>query len=146
MSVTNASQFSLVLSAVQRTERLPGGEIRGIPNGRPVGGLRGLQGFAVEFAEAEKEFQQGRFRTALDRVVQLETRLTAVATQWESQVASLLIDIRRGDQIKNLEKLKTLKSAQVSMQRLILPTRKSFQDLRTSLQQDVVMQAHARSE
>ena len=143
MTATNASQFSLVLAAIQRTERLPGGEIRGLPNGRSIGGLRGLHGFAVEFAEAEKEFQQQRFRTALDRVIQLETRFTAIATQWESQIASLLVDIRRGEQIKNLEKLKALKSAQIGMQRLVSPTRKSFQDLRTSLGQDVVMQARA---
>ena len=143
MSATNASQFSLVLSAIQRTKSLPGGEIRGIPNGRSIGGLQGLHGFAVEFAEAEKEFQQGRFRSALDRVIQLETRFTAIATQWESQVASLLMEIRRGDQVKNLEKLKALKSAQIGMQRLVSPTRKSFQELRTSLDQDVVMQARA---
>lgn len=133
MTATNLSQFSLVLAAIQRTERLPGGDIRGLPNGRSIEGLRGLQGFPVEFSEAEKEFQQGRSRSALDRVIQMESRFAAISSQWESQIASLLIDIRRGEQLKNLEKLKALKSAQVSMQRLISPVRKSFQDLRTSL-------------
>ncbi len=141
MSATNASQFSLVVTAIQRTERLPGGEIRGLPSGRAISGLSGLRGFPVELSEAEREFQQGRYRSSLDRVVQLETRFAAIAAQWESTTTSLIADIRRGQQLSNLEKLKALKAAQISMQRLVSPVRKSFQDLRASLEQDVVLKA-----
>lgn len=141
MKRTTNAHFSQVLSAVQRTERLPGGDIRGLPNGRVIGGLRGLQMVTVELAEAERECQQGRFLLALDRVKQLENRFTGIATQWQSMVGSLVSNIRQGKQLKNLEKLKDLKAAQANMQRLVSPARKALQDLATSLDQDAVLKA-----
>ncbi|MEM6688626.1 MAG: hypothetical protein AAF664_04310 [Planctomycetota bacterium] len=138
MSQTNHGHFSNALAAVQRTERLPGGDVRGLPNGRVIGGLNGLQSFVNEFSEAEKEFQQGRVHSALDRVKQIEARFHASADHWNAIVGTLLNDIRQGKQLKNLEKLNHLKSAQVNMQRLISTARKSLQDLSTMLNQDAV--------
>lgn len=143
---TRTAQFSLVLAAVQRTERLPGGEIRGLPGGRAISGVAGLQTFAVQLAEAEKEYQQGRFRSAYDRVKYLEAKFNASAGQWNARVGSLVADIRQGKQLKNLEKLKDLKAAQISMQRLISPTQKAFQDLATSLDQDSMLQLRESEE
>lgn len=135
---TSAAQFSQALAAVRRTETLPGGDIRGLPNGRVISGLKGLHTFAVDLAEAEKECQQGRFRAALDRVRQLETRFLTIATQWDLATGSLIADVRCGKQIKNLEKLKDLKAAQMNMQRLVSPAQKVLQDLATSLDQDAI--------
>jgi len=141
VSHTSTAQFSQVVAAVQRTERLPGGEIRGLPHGRAIGGLTGLQQFPVELAEAEREWRQGRFRTAMDRVKQLETRFNAIAAQWNAGTSSLITSIRQGRELKNLEKLKHLKAAEINMQRLIAPAQKGLRDLAASISQDVVLAA-----
>lgn len=141
MRQTSAAQFSQVLAAVQRTERLAGGDIRGLPNGRVIGGLSGLHMFSVELAEAAKECRQERFQTALDRVKQLETRFNAIAAQWNSVTGSLITSIRQGRELKNLERLKDLKAAQINMQRLIAPAQKALQDLSASISQDFVSNA-----
>lgn len=145
MSHTSSAQFSQVVAAVQRTERLPGGEIRGLPSGRAIGGLTGLQQFPVELAEAERDWRQGRFRSAMDRIKQLETRFNAIAARWHSATGSLITSIRQGRELKNLEKLKELKAAEINMQRLIAPAQKGLRDLVASLSQDFVLAARESS-
>ena len=136
MKRTNLSHFSHVLAAVQRTLRLPGGEIRGLPNGKSIDGLQGLHNFPLDLSEAQKEFQAGRIRSSLDRTKQLEIHFHAVANRWDSSIYALINDIRQGKQLKNLEKLKELKAAQLRMQQLVSPARKAFQDLVTALDHD----------
>lgn len=145
MKHTSTTQFSQVLAAVQRTERLPGGEIRGLPNGRVIGGLSGLHLFAVELAEAERDCRQGRFRSAMDRVRQLETRFHAMAAQWNSVTGSLITSSRQGKELKNLEKLKDLKAAEINMQRLITPAQKGLRDLAASISQDFLLSVRESS-
>ncbi len=145
MRRTDASHFSHVLSAVQRTTSLPGGEIRGLPNGRSVDGLKGIQPFALELSEAQKEFEQGRLRSALDRVKQLEVQFNVLFSRWEAVVNALLDDIRQSKNIKNLDKLKDLKAAQVRMLQLVIPARKTFQDLMSALDHDAVVIARESS-
>ncbi|MCG8651982.1 MAG: hypothetical protein MI861_19230 [Pirellulales bacterium] len=146
MRKTSTAQFSLVLATVQRAERLPGGDIRGLPNGQVVGGLKGLHSFAVELAEAEKECQQGRLRSARDRVKQLENRFISAVNHWNSVVGSLIANIRQGKHLKNLEKLKDLKAAQLNMQRLVSPAQKALQDLVTTLDHDTILKARGSTD
>lgn len=138
MKRTEVSHFSHVLGAVQRTGRLPGGSVRGLPNGRSVDGLHGFHSFALEISEAQREWQLGRARSAHERIKQLEFQFNGIAGRWDSSVSSLISDIRQGKQLKNLEKLKELKAAQIKMQQLISNARKAFQDLVTALDHDAI--------
>ncbi|WP_233215505.1 hypothetical protein [Rhodopirellula bahusiensis] len=126
-------QFALVLATVRRTQSLPGGEIRGLPNGRVVSGLKGFHQFASRLAEAEKEDQQGRPRAALDQVHQLKNEFSVIASRWQSMVAGLLQGIRTGRDVQNLERLKRMKSAQLQMGMLIDTAQKAFKDLIANL-------------
>ena len=141
MKRTDSSSFSHVLAAVQRTERLPGGDIRGLPNGQVLGGLKGLQSIHVDLAEAESDCRQERFRDAQDRVKKLEVQFVSASARWESFTVSLIANIRQGKQLQNLEKLKALKAAQINMQRLVATAQKAFQDLVTSLDHDAILKA-----
>ncbi|GAB5515948.1 MAG: hypothetical protein Rhob2KO_36730 [Rhodopirellula baltica] len=126
-------QFALVLATVRRTQSLPGGEIRGLPNGRVVGGLKGFHLFACQLAEAEKEDQHGRTQKSLDQVTQLRNEFNVIASRWQSSVAGLLQGIRSGQDVKNLERLKRMKAAQLEMGRLIDTAQKAFKDLIANL-------------
>lgn len=146
MPRTNVSHFSHVLAAIQRTTKIPGGEVRGLPNGRSISGLQGTQSFANELSEAQREFEQHRVRAAVERVKQMEIQFNVLAGRWDASVGALIADIRQGKQLKNLEKLKELKAAQVRMQQLFSPVRKAFQDLVTALDHDAIAQAREYSD
>lgn len=72
MKRTDVSHFSHVLAAVQRTGSLAGGSVRRLPNGNFIDGLQGIHSVALEIAEAQKELQLARVRSALERIKQLE--------------------------------------------------------------------------
>lgn len=138
MKRTDLSHFSHVLAGVQRTGSLPGGSIRGLPNGVVIDGLQGFHSFALEIAEAQRDLKLGRVRSALERIKQLEIQFNGIANQWDSSISALIADVRQGKQLKNLEKLKELKAARLRMQQLVSPARKAFQDLVTVLNNDAI--------
>jgi hypothetical protein len=72
----------------------------------------------------------------------LEVKFNGIAGRWNSSVGAMISDIRQGKQLKNLEKLKELKAAQIRMQQLILPARKAIQDLIAVLDHDAVNMYH----
>ncbi|KLU02819.1 hypothetical protein RISK_005115 [Rhodopirellula islandica] len=133
LDLSRRGQFALVLATVRRTQSLPGGQIRGLPNGRVVSGLTGFHLFACRLAEAEKEDQQGRTHQSLDQVNQLRNEFSVTASRWQSLVGGLLQSIRSGQDVKNLERLKRMKAAQVEMGRLIDAAQKAFKDLIANL-------------
>lgn len=130
--------YSIALATLKRTEQLPGGEVRGLPGGKVIRGFTGLHRITLDLAEAEKEDQQGRVRSALDRVQQISQRFDAQASRWESELASLLRDVRCGKDLKHLDKLKRLKSLQTEMRRLISAAQKALKDLKTALHNEVI--------
>ena len=138
MKRKDASHFSHVLAAVQRTGSLPGGAIRGLPNGNNIDGLQGIHTFALQIADSQKEFQLGRVRSALEQIKQLEVHFDCIANRWNSSISSLISDIRQGKQLKNLEKLKELKAGQIRMQQLVSSAPKAFQDLVSALDHDAI--------
>ena len=72
---------------------------------------------------------KGRPARALDQVNQLRNEFNVIASRWQSSVAGLMQGIRSGQDVKNLERLKRMKAAQLEMGRLIDAAQKAFKDL-----------------
>jgi len=126
MIQVDPSHFSNVITAVQRTGRLPGGAVRGLPNGVVIDGIQGIGSFASDIADAQKEFQLGRTQTALERVKQLATQFNGLAGRWDSTVGSLITSARQGTGQLSGQKLNEAKNAQAKMRQLTGPASKAL--------------------
>jgi hypothetical protein len=146
MLQVDTAHFSNVVSSVQRTGSLAGGAIGGLPNGVVVAGLQGINSFGSDIAEAKREFELGRVRTALERVKQLENQFNGIASRWNATVGSLISSAKQGRQKLSLQKLNELKNAQVRMQQLTGPASKAFQDLVTALEHAVTREGRESEE
>jgi hypothetical protein len=142
MIQVDASHFSNVIGAVQRTASLTGGAVQGLPNGLVIGGLTGINSFSSGISEAQKEFQRGRIPTSLERIRQIETQFNGIAGRWSSTVLSLIASAKQGRQQISLQKLNEVKNAQTRMQQLAGPASKAFRDLVTALEHAVARQVH----
>ncbi|MCM2373132.1 hypothetical protein [Aporhodopirellula aestuarii] len=125
--------FSNVSTAIQRTAHLTGGAVRGLPGGNVIEGLKGINSFNSEMAEAQKEFNQGRPQSALQRVRQMEMTFNGIAGRWNSMVGSIITSARQGKTNLSLQKLNEVKNAQAKMQQLTGPVTKTFRDLISAL-------------
>ncbi|EMI55263.1 hypothetical protein [Rhodopirellula sallentina] len=125
--------FSNVSTAIQRTANLTGGAVRGLPNGIVIEGLKGINSFNSEMAEAQKEFNQGRVQSSLQRVRQMEMTFNGIAGRWNSTVGSIVTSARQGKNNLSIQKLNEVKNAQAKMQQLTGPVTKTFRDLITAL-------------
>ena len=125
--------FSNVITAVQRTANLPGGGVQGLPGGT-IRGLDGVGSFGSDIQDAQKEYEKGRLRTALERVRQLESTFQGIAGRWESNVNNVLSSARTGSQQIPMQKLNEVKNAQAKMRQLARPASKALQDLVTALE------------
>ena len=121
--------FSNIIITVQRTNSLAGGSVSGLPNGVVIEGLKGVSSFGSDIAEAQKEYELGRIRSALDRIRQIETQFNGIAGRWSAQVNQVVSSARQGRQQLSIQKLNEVKNAQTKMQQLVGPASKSFQDL-----------------
>jgi len=129
--------FSNIIINVQRTNSLAGGSVSGLPNGVVIEGLKGVSSFGSDIAEAQKEFEMGRIRSALDRIRQIETQFNGIAGRWTAQVNQIVSSARQGRQQLSIQKLNEVKNAQTKMQQLVGPASKSFQDLVSALEHAV---------
>lgn len=129
--------FSNIIITVQRTNSLAGGSVSGLPNGIVIEGLKGVSSFGSDIAEAQKEFELGRIRSALDRIRQIETQFNGIAGRWTAQVNQVVSSARQGRQQLPIQKLNEVKNAQTKMQQLVGPASKSFQDLVCALEHAV---------
>src|SRR6056297_2648987 len=136
------SLFSNVVTAVQRTGHLPGGAVRGLPGGVSVEGLRGVDSFASEIADAKKEFELGRVHSSLQRVRQLEMQFGSIVGRWNATVSTVVASARQGKQGLSLQKLQEVKNAQAKMRSLTSPATKTFRDLVTALEHYVAAGGH----
>ncbi len=134
------AHFSTLTGTIQRTSGLPGGAIRGLPGGVVVDGLPGVAAFASSIADAQKEFQLGRVRVALERIRQLETGFNGIASRWNATTTSVITHARQGRNEIGLPRLNELKNAQIRMQQLIRPAEKAFRDLVTALEHEIAME------
>ncbi len=134
------SLFANVVTSVQRTGNLTGGSVRGLPNGVVIEGLKGVNSFSSDIAEAQKEFRLGRVRSALERVKQMETQFNGIAGRWNASVGSVISSARQGRQQLSIQKLNEVKSAQTKMQQLTGPASKAFLDLVSALEHAVAME------
>ncbi len=134
------SLFSNVITTVQRTSSLTGGQVHGLPGGVVIGGLQGVSSFSSDVADAQKEFQLGRTRTALDRIRQIEAQFQGISGRWHSQINSLISSAKQGRQRLSIQKLNEVKNAQTKMQQLTGPAGKAFQDLVAALEHAVSME------
>jgi len=125
--------FSNVTTSIQRTANLTGGAVRGLPGGNVIEGLKGINSFQSEMAEAQKEFHQGRLSSALARVRQMEMNFNGIAGRWNGSVGSILSAARSGKMNLSLQKLNEVKNAQAKMQQLTGPVNKTFRDLISAL-------------
>ncbi len=139
MIQVDPSHFSNVITTVQRTGSLPGGAVRGLPNGVVIDGLQGISSFAADVSDAQKEFQLGRTLTALERVKQLAMQFNGTVSRWDATVGSLIASARQGRGQLSLQKLNEAKSAQAKMQQLTRPASKAIQDLVSALEHAVAM-------
>ena len=141
MRTVDTSLFSNVVIAAQRTSRLPGGAVRGLPGGLVIDGIQGATSFAGDIAEAQKEFERGRVHTALDRVRQVETQFNGLSGRWSSTIQNAVSTARQGRQSMPLQKLNEIKAAQSKMQPLIGTAVKAFRDLTSSLETEIARSA-----
>lgn len=135
-----AAHFSNLTGAVQRTASLTGGAVRGLPNEVVIDGLPGVQSFASSIADAQKEFQMGRARTALERIRQLETQFSAIVSRWNSTAQQIVSGAKQGRQAVSQAKLNEVRNAQTRMQSLVGPATKAFRDLLTALEYEITME------
>ncbi len=143
MLQVDPSLFSNVVLTVQRTARLTGGAVRGLPNGVVIDGLQGVSSFGSDIAEAQKEFELGRVRSALDRVRQIEVQFNGITGRWSSTVGTVISTARQGRQQLPIQKLNEVKNAQAKMQQLTGPASKAFRDLISALEHAVSSEGHA---
>ncbi len=129
--------FSNIIITVQRTNSLSGGSVSGLPNGVVIEGLKGVSSFGSDISEAQKEYELGRIRSALDRIRQIETQFNGIAGRWTAQVNQVVSSARQGRQQLSIQKLNEVKNAQTKMQQLVGPASKSFQDLVCALEHAV---------
>ncbi len=129
--------FSNIIITVQRTNSLAGGAVSGLPNGVVIEGLKGVSSFGSDISEAQKEYELGRIRSALDRIRQIETQFNGIAGRWTAQVNQVVSSARQGRQQLSIQKLNEVKNAQTKMQQLAGPASKSFQDLVCALEHAV---------
>ncbi|EMI42840.1 hypothetical protein [Rhodopirellula sp. SWK7] len=135
--------FSNVSTAIQRTANLTGGAVRGLPGGNVIEGLKGINSFNSELAEAQKEFNQGRAQSSLQRVRQMEMTFNGISGRWNSMVGSIIASARQGKMNLSLQKLNEVKNAQAKMQQLTGPVNKTFRDLISALDHAVSNEGHA---
>lgn len=126
--------FSNVVTAVQRTGNLPGGAVRGLPNGASIEGLKGVDSFAAAVADAKREFELGRIHNASQQIRQLENQFNSIAGRWNAGVSTIVSSARQGRNQLPLQKLNEVKNAQSKMRQVISPAVKSFRDLVTALE------------
>ena len=143
MITVEPSLFSNIIITVQRTSSLTGGSVTGLPNGIVIEGLKGANSFSSDVAEAQKEFQLGRVRSALDRIRQIETLFNGIVGRWNGQVGQVISSARQGRQQLSIQKLNEVKNAQTKMQQLTGPASKSFQDLASALEHAVSMEGRS---
>ncbi len=143
MLQVDPSLFSNVVVNVQRTARLTGGAVRGLPGGVVIDGLQGVSSFGSDIAEAQKEFELGRVRSALDRVRQIEIQFNGIAGRWSSTVGTVISTARQGRQQLPIQKLNEVKNAQAKMQQLTGPASKAFRDLISALEHAISSEGHA---
>ena len=135
--------FSNVVTSVQRTANLPGGAVRNLPGGASIEGMKGVESFAAEVADAKKEFELGRLHNALARVRQIEMQFNSIAGRWNAQAGGILASARQGKQAVPAQKLNEVKNAQAKMRQITAPATKSFRDLITALEHAVASQSDA---
>ncbi|MCC9603424.1 hypothetical protein LOC67_22985 [Stieleria sp. JC731] len=141
-----AAHFSNLIAAVQRTGSLPGGAVRGLPNEVVIDGLPGVGSYPSSVAEAQKEFELGRSRTALERVRQLETSFSTTVGQWNGTVNMVISGAKQGRQAVPAAKLNEVRNAQTRMQGLINPAIKAFRDLVTALEFEITLEGHQQND
>ena len=146
MQHVDPSLFSNVVAAVQRTNSLPGGAVRGLPGGMVIEGLQGASAFGSDIAEAKKELELGRVHAALARVRQVEAQFSGMAGRWSGNVSSIISSTQQGKQKLPLQKLNEAKNAQAKMQQLLGPATKAFRDLTSALDQAVASMGHTAEE
>ncbi|TWT95517.1 hypothetical protein [Neorhodopirellula pilleata] len=129
--------FSNVVTAVQRTANLPGGAVRNLPGGASLEGMKGVESFSAEVADAKKEFELGRVHNSLARIRQIEMQFNSIAGRWNAQAGGILASARQGKQAVPAQKLNEVKNAQAKMRQLTAPATKSFRDLITALEHAV---------
>jgi hypothetical protein len=138
--------FSNIIITVQRTNSLSGGSVSGLPNGVVIEGLKGVSSFGSDISEAQKEYELGRIRSALDRIRQIETQFNGIAGRWTAQVNQVVSSARQGRQQLSIQKLNEVKNAQTKMQQLVGPASKSFQDLVCALEHAVSSEGRESTE
>jgi len=138
--------FSNVVTAVQRTANLPGGAVRNLPGGASIEGMKGVESFSAEVADAKKEFELGRVHNSLARIRQIEMQFNSIAGRWNAQAGGVLASARQGKQAVPLQKLNEVKNAQAKMRQLTAPATKSFRDLITALEHAVASQGDAEKD
>lgn len=138
--------FSNVVTAVQRTANLPGGAVRNLPGGASIEGMKGVESFSAEVADAKKEFELGRVHNSLARIRQIEMQFNSIAGRWNAQAGGVLASARQGKQAVPLQKLNEVKNAQAKMRQLTAPATKSFRDLITALEHTVASQGDAEKD
>ena len=138
--------FSNIIITVQRTSSLSGGSVSGLPNGVVIEGLKGVSSFGSDIIEAQKEYELGRIRSALDRIRQIETQFNGIAGRWTAQVNQVVSSARQGRQQLSIQKLNEVKNAQTKMQQLAGPASKSFQDLVCALEHAVSSEVRESTE
>ena len=126
--------FSNAMSALSRTGNLPGGGVRGLPGGAVLGGLQGVSSFSSDIQDAQKDFEKGRVRSALERIRQIEAHFQNISSRWNSTATTIVSGARTGSQQISIQKLNEVKSAQAKMNQLTRPASKSLQDLVTALE------------
>ena len=112
----------------------PAGGVRGLPGGAVLGGLQGVGAFSSDIQDAQKEFEKGRVRSALERIRQIEGHFQGIAGRWNSMATTIVSGARTGSQQISIQKLNEVKSAQAKMNQLTRPASKSLQDLVTALE------------
>lgn len=135
--------FSNVVTTVQRTANLPGGAIRNLPGGASLEGIKGVESFAAEVADAKKEFELGRVHNAVSRARQLEMQFNSIVGRWNAQAGAIIASARQGKQGLPLQKLNEVKNAQAKMRQITAPAIKSFRDLITALDHAVASHGDA---
>ncbi len=138
----DSSLFSNVILTVQRTSRLAGGAIQGLPGGVVIDGLQGVNSFGSDIAEAQKEFEMGRTQSCLARVKQIEMQFSGISGRWSSTVGNIISTAKQGNQKLSIQKLNEVKNAQTKMQAMTSPAHKAFRDLIMALESAVSVSSH----
>lgn len=137
--------FLNVITSVQRTANLRGGEIQGLPNAQVIRGLSGVGSIPSAINEAKVSAEQNDFKKALDTVRLQSNAFESIVSRWVADVSRIASQGRMpGRNQMSMQKIQEVTSARTNMQQATSPASRAFQNLIQALEQAYTIQSREK--